>query len=823
MAKKCEEKECPYYDRTEVSYEGASTAKIMIVGESPGKDEEREGRPFIGRSGVLLNKLLESIKLKRKNILIANSTRCRIDKDNDSLKDISTALKLCRPKLMRVIKQVKPKLIITLGTFSLRQLLHKQKIMENRGRFFKSEEFKIPVFATVHPAFVLRGCTKDYPNKPIEQMTMKEKLLFVDFKTVGEFIKNKYKEVALKTSGYVECKAKDLKEFLKADVIGFDYETSSLNMFLDTTRVISASFSKEKDTAKVFIFGKKAVMPQGMKKILTNKKIDKVVAFRPFDENVSRQKFGIEVKGKIHDVLVMAHLCDENNYRYNLEAVGNVWTTKKNIKDLAEGMRTNLVKASKETIIRYNGVDSDTAREAFFNIRNKMKEDPLLVKYYLKFILPIYDMFSDIYMNGCLIDTDELRASEQTANDLLSNKSKEALKLIPVSIRNKYKDNLKLSRSKLILDYLFLDKKGLRLKPNPYYLTPKTRVPQLSEKHLKQFNRSFIKLYLDCGRISKIQNTYLETLWKNLKPDGRVYPSTTLIRTVTGRTVMLDPAIQTVPQRGEYAHLAKKVFIADKGFEFGSRDLSTSEMRIIGWDAKDPNILKALDEKIDLHVRTAAMFGKVPINKVTKEIRRDGKTGNFGFVYGMSPQGFVTYAKDKFEVIYTLKEAEQMRTKFFSKPNGYYKLPLYYERQKFLAKRDGFVRLILGRKRRLPDAQITSYSKEDNRKRGEAFRQAINARISNFSSDLGLIGMMLFNNEIKGSSLKGNVKPMWFIHDKVFFQARSKYMNRAINILEKCMNERAKEYIYDNFKVDVSYPIESDGEVGTTWNNMKKI
>lgn len=99
---------------------------------------------------------------------------------------------------------------------------------------------------------------------------------------------------------------------------------------------------------------------------------------------------------------------------------------------------------------------------------------------------------------------------------------------------------------------------------------------------------------------------------------------------VVHNTVMLNPTIQTVPQRGEFAHLIKDVYVADDGWSFGARDLAQSELRIMGWLSGCSAILQALKDGIDLHTATAASVAEVPISEVTKQMRQDSKGINFG-------------------------------------------------------------------------------------------------------------------------------------------------------------------------------------------------
>jgi len=556
-----------------------------------------------------------------------------IIKDKDSTKDQNEALRTCRGKLAKTLSIIKPKLIISLGAVALKQLLKKAKITENRGRFFYSEEFGCQVFVTVHPNFVLRGASQDFWKKPRAERTMLENLLFEDFKQVKQFMETG-KVPSLDVSEYREGTAEDLQQLAKFKVVAFDFETTGLRLEDPEIRPLCVSFCGEPGNSTVYFYDQKKGFPKGVKDILTNSKIAKVVANRPFDERVCRSKLGYEVRGQIHDVFTMAHLIDENYRKYNLGSLAEIYTPLKGIKDLAEGKRGSLEDLDRDKLIAYSSIDSDATLRVYRVLAAKLREDPALLRYYLKFTKPVQDMLSDIYYNGTPVDIKQLSADEKELTELRDKLEDEALMLIPREIREdpKHIKKQKLSRVALVRDYLFAHPKGLKLKPNQKYLTPKTRLPQISEKHIKQFaGVPFIKVYLRMSKASKVLGTYLKKYWGVILPDGKVYPSMLLWRTATGRGVLKDPEIMTIPKRSEFAKYAKRCFVAPEGWTMGARDLGTSEIRILGWLAGDPNILESLRKGIDIHKRTAAIVNGMPVEEVTDEQRQKAKAINFGF------------------------------------------------------------------------------------------------------------------------------------------------------------------------------------------------
>lgn len=139
--------------RTLVFGEGNQKAKLMIIGEGPGYDEDVQGRPFVGRAGQLLTKILQSIDLQRDEVYITNIIKCRPPQNRNPEPD---EIRSCYPFLIQQIHAIQPQIICALGTFAAQTLLKTDaKITTLRGRFY--EFLGIKVMPTYHPAYLLRN------------------------------------------------------------------------------------------------------------------------------------------------------------------------------------------------------------------------------------------------------------------------------------------------------------------------------------------------------------------------------------------------------------------------------------------------------------------------------------------------------------------------------------------------------------------------------------------------------------------------------------------------------------------------------------------
>jgi uracil-DNA glycosylase len=139
-----------------VNTHGNPKARLMFVGEAPGADEDAQGKPFVGRAGQLLTKMIEAMGMKREDVIIGNVNRCRPPGNRQPTLEEAA---ICRPFLFREISVIQPEVIVVMGNTALRNLLEvREGITRVRGRF---QDFRgIKVMPTFHPAYLLRDPSK---------------------------------------------------------------------------------------------------------------------------------------------------------------------------------------------------------------------------------------------------------------------------------------------------------------------------------------------------------------------------------------------------------------------------------------------------------------------------------------------------------------------------------------------------------------------------------------------------------------------------------------------------------------------------------------
>lgn len=133
--------------------EGNPNAELVFVGEAPGREEDIEGRPFVGEAGRLLTRIIKAMGLERKDVYICNVVKCRPPRNRDPEAD---EIKACFPFLEAQLRIISPKVICTLGRIAAQTLLGKDfKITKQRGNWYSYKD--IPVMPTFHPAYLLRN------------------------------------------------------------------------------------------------------------------------------------------------------------------------------------------------------------------------------------------------------------------------------------------------------------------------------------------------------------------------------------------------------------------------------------------------------------------------------------------------------------------------------------------------------------------------------------------------------------------------------------------------------------------------------------------
>jgi DNA polymerase-1 len=293
--------------------------------------------------------------------------------------------------------------------------------------------------------------------------------------------------------------------------------------------------------------------------------------------------------------------------------------------------------------------------------------------------------------------------------------------------------------------------------------------------------------------LSKLKNTYLDTLPTLLAADGRIHTSFNQVGVATGRLSSSDPNLQNIPIRNELGREIRRAFVAEPGNLLVSADYSQIELRILAHVSDDPALLDAFTKDEDIHTRTAAEVFGVPPEQVTSQQRRAAKAVNFGIAYGLSPHGLSTRLDIPNE------EAKSIIDRYFERYAG---IRRYLDTTVEKARREGFVETLFGRRRYMQE--ILSR----NRVAAQAAeRAAINMPIQGTAADLLKMAMIQIDETLRTSGMKA--KMLLQVHDELLFEAPAEEAEEISQLARRCMSQATQ----------LKVPLRVDVGVGPSWSD----
>ena len=297
-----------------------------------------------------------------------------------------------------------------------------------------------------------------------------------------------------------------------------------------------------------------------------------------------------------------------------------------------------------------------------------------------------------------------------------------------------------------------------------------------------------IGLILEYRMLTKLYSTYIEGLKSSIMEDGKIHTIYTQTLTRTGRLSSLEPNLQNIPIRNEYGKLIRKSFVSDNDSVLLSSDYSQIELRMFSHLANIDSMKEAFLNNFDIHTHTASLIYHVPMDKVTKDMRRGAKAVNFGIIYGISSYGLSQ------DLGISPKEAKEFIDNYFKTYPG---IKNYMDEEIKNAYELGYVKTIMGRKRIINELKNTNYN---IRSMGE--RMALNTPIQGSSADILKMAMIKIDKELLNRNLKS--KMLLQIHDELVFNVYNDELDTIKSLVKDIM-----ENIYK-----LSVPLEVEISIG---------
>lgn len=410
-----------------------------------------------------------------------------------------------------------------------------------------------------------------------------------------------------------------------------------------------------------------------------------------------------------------------------------------------------------------------------------LKADSALWNLYQEVELPLSAVLREMEQAGVRIDVDMLKQAEIQLNDELQVLEEQ----IYTAAETTFNINSPKQVGEVLFDQLKLDAKTKKSKTGQYSTSEEVLLG-LKGKH------EVVGMILEYRELKKLISTYISALPTYINPEtGKIHTTYNQTVTATGRLSSSNPNLQNLPIRSERGQLIRQAVIPDEGCMFLSADYSQIELRLMAHFSQDPHLVEAFRSGQDIHAATAAKIFNVPIEQVTKDQRRQAKTANFGIIYGISAFGLAQ------QLDCSRSEAKALIDGYFAAFPGVID---YIERQKELAREQGYAITLFGRKRYLPD--ILSHNATV---RSFAERNAVNSPIQGTAADIIKMAMVTIHRRLKDEGLKAQM--IMQVHDELNFNVP---MNEVDKVREIVVSEMQNV-------VHLTVPLIADCGVGKNW------
>ena len=567
--------------------------------------------------------------------------------------------------------------------------------------------------------------------------------------------------------------------------VAFDTETTGIDPL--QAELVGMSFALEPEEAYYLPIpadqSEARQITSRFKEILESESITKIGQSLKFDMNVLK-KYGIRVKGRLFDTLI-AHYLINPEYRHNLDYLAENYLNYHTIRiEELIGNRgknqLNMRDVPLNRIADYACEDADITLK-LQRIFERMLEENNLSDLFYQIEMPLVPVLADMEEAGVRLDVDALKQSSKILTEHLSNMEKEVHEVAGIEFN--------ISSPKMVGEVLFDRLKiidNAKKTKTGQYTTDEDTLENLKGKH------PVVAKILEYRKLKKLLSTYVDALPTLISPkDHKVHTTYNQTTTSTGRLSSTNPNLQNIPIRDEEGKEIRRAFIPDDGCLFFSADYSQIELRIMAHLSQDRNMIEAFREGQDIHSITAAKIYGIPLDQVTRNMRRNAKTANFGIIYGISVFGLSEQLR------IPRAEAKELIDGYFRTFPG---VKEYMDKSIEVARQKEYVETIFHRKRFLADI-----NSRNSVVRAYAERYAINAPIQGSAADIIKVAMNNIFRRFNEEKLQSRM--IMQVHDELNFNVVESELDRVKSIVIEEMEGAVK----------LSVPIIADCGVGKNW------
>ena len=581
----------------------------------------------------------------------------------------------------------------------------------------------------------------------------------------------------------------DLKKlydyFLTKPFLVLDTETTSTNAI--DAELVGLSFSvKEHEAFYVPVPAEREKAQQVVdifKPLYEDEHILKIGQNLKYDLEVLRN-YHVELKGQLWDTMI-AHYLIQPELHHNMDYMAEVYLHYKtiHIDELIgpKGKNQRSMRDLTPTLVyEYACEDADITLQLKNKLEQELKQHDCERLFY-DIEIPLMPVLAEMEMNGVCLDTASLAETSKQFTARMNEIEQRIYELAGEQFNIASPKQV----GEILFDKLKIVEKAKKTKTGQY-VTSEEVLQQLKNKH------EIVADILEHRGLKKLIGTYIDALPKLINPrTGHIHTSFNQTITATGRLSSSDPNLQNIPIRGEDGKEIRKAFIPEPGCLFFSADYSQIELRVMAHLSQDPQMIEVFREGKDLHAATAANIYKKPIEEVTRDERTKSKRANFGIIYGITVFGLA----ERLDI--PRDEAKMLIDGYFE---TFPQVHDYMEKSKEIARQQGYVTTLFGRRRYLPDINSANGTV-----RGFAERNAINAPIQGTAADIIKVAMIHIFQRFKAEGIKS--KMILQVHDELNF---SVYPDEKEKVERIVLEEMQNAF-------HMSVPLVADSGFGDNW------
>lgn len=779
-------KDCPFAANPSACGVGNPKAKIAIVGRNPGREEAKTGIPFVGMSGKLLDGVLSAAGLIRDDLWITNAS---LDYFGTALADgdpPDNAYTACRPRLIRELREVDPMIVLTLGGEASQSLLQTgRKITEMEGALIWNEELGKYVIPTWHPAYIVRGMLDAFDGF---LSAIKRAAAFASGVVALPDPHEKHKihyittiEEAHWTLAYIAA---------RPGTYAIDTETASTpkdrwNLMLVQIGTTEEAWVFEATTLMDTESGNSALFQF----IITDVAMNWVFHNAAYDLMWLWHHWGVK-PFHFDDTMALALCKNEKGRRVGLKMLVRQYENSPDyeaeVHKYLPTKDTPFSAVPRNVLVPYAGKDVIFTSRLLPVLESVVAEEDNRALYD-DILKPAQAMFAEWEYRGVRVDLDyvkELRAEYYPKRDALIADLQQAA------------SDMGFHPSQAL--------KGAKAKDKFNPGSP-TQIMYICNRYLKirtktsdnafledyGFGEPFLRDIQTFRQLATMLSKYVEGIADDTWADGRCHPSAWLGGTDTGRLVIKNPELLTLPRPGTVNSRGfssiRKLFIPSDGMVWLHSDYAQLELRVAAELSRDQDMINAI-MSTDFHRTVAAAMYKKPYDKITVEERHNAKYVVFGINYD---RGAASLARGQLQC--TPKQAQKYIDDYFKRFPVFAKWRTGIQDE---AIRTGELRTVFGRKRRW--GLIASEKDE-----AEIRRQAINFIPQSTATDMCMIAALKIHEAFRGDAIGYT---LFTVHDSIECEVYEDRIEEASEIVRHNMEHALDAYREPAiaFEVDLS-------------------